>query len=153
MAEQTGSLGLEVMELDKDFTQNLSLAAANEYVKTYALNIEDWNEADDDTKFRYMNIAEKTLKRKYPNYTIPSNAIYEFASTLLLTFNDTNKLSQQGIASFSLQGVVTYTFDGKTRKPLSEMITEEVFELINEEPANANLPKVSNKRRFIATVL
>ncbi|WP_340637837.1 hypothetical protein [Bacillus cereus] len=84
-----------------------------------------------------MNAADRTLKKKFKDNTIPDNAIYEFAAYLAIVYNDTNKMQQHGIASFSVTGVGSFTFkennvSSAVGQPLKDLIPDSVVELIEE---------------------
>ncbi|WP_227494784.1 hypothetical protein [Bacillus mycoides] len=84
-----------------------------------------------------MNAAGRTLRKKFKGNTIPDNAIYEFSAYLAIVYNDTNKMQQQGIASFSVTGVGSFTFKENNVKSaigqsLSEIVPDSVIELIEE---------------------
>ncbi|MEC0037246.1 hypothetical protein P4305_18810 [Bacillus thuringiensis] len=113
------------------------IEAATEHIDAYVISNEDWHDADNDKKVRLMNAAGRTLTKKFKGNTIPDNAIYEFAAYLAIVYNDTNKMQQQGIASFSVTGVGSFTFKENNVKSavgqsLSEMIPDSVVELIEE---------------------
>lgn len=107
-----------------------NLVEAAEFIRYNTLDNEDFLEADDIRKTALLNVALRTIKRRFAGYTIPNEASYIFAATLAALFNDTNKLAQQGVASFSVGGKVTYTFKDWAKKDFSDMIPEEVAELI-----------------------
>ncbi|MED2829723.1 hypothetical protein P4257_25610 [Bacillus thuringiensis] len=113
------------------------IAAATEHIDAYVISNEDWHDADDDKKVRIMNAAGRTLRKKFKGNTIPDNAIYEFSAFLAIVYNDTNKMQQQGIASFSVTGVGSFTFKennvkNATGQSLSDIIPDSVIELIEE---------------------
>ena len=83
----------------------LSIEDADAYINAYVIDNEDWVEADESKKQRILNVANRTLSTEYPGYTIPDEAVYDYSSTLAVVFNDTNRLQQQGVASFSVTGV------------------------------------------------
>jgi hypothetical protein len=85
---------------------------ADSYIESNVIVIEDWSDSDDDKKLRLLNVASATLTRVYPNYTIPDNAVYEFAAVLSVAYNDTNVQKQNGVKQFSVSGI-SYTFGGK----------------------------------------
>ncbi|SCV23883.1 Uncharacterized protein BCRIVMBC845_06480 [Bacillus cereus] len=113
------------------------IPAANEHIDAYVISNEDWHDADDQKKVRLMNSADRTLHKQFKGNVIPDNAIYEFSAYLAIVFNDTNKMQQQGIASFSVTGVGSFTFkennvSSAIGQSLSELIPDSVLELIEE---------------------
>lgn len=120
------------------------IAAATEHIDAYVISNEDWHDADDDKKVRIMNAAGRTLRKKFRGNTIPDNAIYEFSAFLAIVYNDTNKMQQQGIASFSVTGVGSFTFKennvkNATGQSLSDIIPDSVIELIEEVNDNLHI--------------
>lgn len=114
----------------------ISIENANEYIETQIIDIEDWQEAEEEKKKRILNAAKRTLNTKFKEYDVPSEAIYVFAAWLAIAFNDTNKLQKHGIAGFSVTGVASFTFkeslvDGKGTSLLS-LVPDEVYQLIGE---------------------
>lgn len=87
-----------------------NITDADAYISENCIDIEDWTDSDAAKKQRTLNVAERTLSVTYPKYTIPDTAIYEFANVLAIVFNDTNKLAQQGMASFSVDKVGSFNF-------------------------------------------
>lgn len=112
----------------------VNLTDADAYIRDYVIDNEDWFDADPEKKQRILNVASRTLSTAYPQFTIPDEAVYEFAAVLAVTFNDTNKLAQQGVASFSISGVASFNFD-KTGRPgtsLRRFIPRTALELIGQ---------------------
>lgn len=105
------------------------LLEATEYVRFNAIDNEDFLDGEDDVKTRFLNVSSRTLTRKYSKYVIPDEAVYLFAATLAAAFNDTNKMAQQGVASFSVRGIA-FTFKDWAKKGLDDLIPDEVAELI-----------------------
>ncbi|EJP81151.1 hypothetical protein WBU96_28325 [Bacillus albus] len=113
------------------------IAEATEHIDAYVISNEDWHDADEAKKVRLMNAADRTLTKKFKGNTIPDNAIYEFAAYLAIVYNDTNKMQQQGIASFSVTGVGSFTFkennvSSAVGQSLNDLIPDSVIELIEE---------------------
>ncbi|MED1401690.1 hypothetical protein [Bacillus mycoides] len=78
------------------------------------------------------------------SYDIPYNAIYECSAYLAIVYNDTNKMQQQGIASFSVTGVGSFTFkennvSSAIGQPLSELIPDSVLQLNEAESEDLQL--------------
>lgn len=118
----------------------LTIEAADAYVLAFTLDNEDWQDADSPRKQALLNVAGRELRRKYPTHTIPDDAAYEFANALAIAFNDQNRLRMQGVKSSS-DKVGTVTFDSAGDGDLSRLIPPTAVDLINEDPANATLPK------------
>lgn len=115
----------------------LSIENANNYISLNVIDIEDWEETEDDKKQRILNAAERTLERKFKDYKIPEEAVYYFCAWLAVAFNDTNRLQKHGIAGFSITGVASFTFKesivSSKGVSLFSMIPDEVLDLISEE--------------------
>lgn len=105
------------------------LAVATDYVRLNSMDYEDFIDSDDSDKTRTLNVALRTLLRKYNGYVIPDEAVYLFSAVLASAFNETNKLSQQGVASFSVRGIA-FTFKDWAKKGLDDLIPEEVTDII-----------------------
>src|SRR5690606_22193293 len=106
-----------------------NLTDATEYVRLNSLDNEDFLDAEDERKTAVLNVAHRTLARKYSGYTITDEAVYLFAPILAAAFNDTNKMQQQGIASFSVKGI-SFTFKDWAKKDLDALIPPEVADMI-----------------------
>ena len=119
----------------------LSITDADVYISANVLDIEDWTDSDSDRKQRLINVANRTLVSRFKQYTIPDNAVYEFAAYLAVVFNDTNKQQQYGVKQFSIKGIA-FSFGSATPKELNAMIPEQVYELVGE----ANGVKLSKVR-------
>lgn len=104
---------------------------ADAYIELNVLDIDEWVDSDEERKTRCLNVASKVLTRKFPKYTIPNNAVYEFAVVLATVFSDTYKMQRYGVASFSVKGI-SFTFTGKEEE-LEELIPNEAYALIGEE--------------------
>jgi hypothetical protein len=90
----------------------LDIYSADDYIETNVIVIEDWTDCDEDKKQRLLNVANSTLSRVYPDYTIPDEAVYEFSAVLATAYNDTNVQKQNGVKQFSVSGI-SYTFGEK----------------------------------------
>lgn len=123
----------------------VSVSAADDYIAQNCIDVDDWNDSDSSRKQRILNVAARTLSTRYPDYTIPDDAIYEFANVLAIVYNDTNKLAQYGVKSFSLSGVASFNFDAAP-KELWQLIPQTALDLINADPANVNLAKLGKRR-------
>lgn len=105
------------------------LVEVEQYIRLNTLDNEDFIDADEERKTALLNVASSTLRRKFKGYEIPNVAVYTFAPVLAAAYNDTNKMSQQGIASFSVRGIA-FTFKDWAKKGLDDLIPEEVADLI-----------------------
>lgn len=112
--------------------------AADEYIRYHTLDNEDWFDADDDRKIALLNVASETLTTRFRRYLddpssgvdeIPDAAIYVFAATLAWAFNDTNKMSLEGVASMSIRGM-SVTFKDWDRKGLFDLIPDSIYPII-----------------------
>lgn len=123
------------------------------YIEQNCIVIEDWTDSDAASKTRLLNVAGRTLSVRYPTYTIPENAVYEFANVLATVFNDTNKLQTQGVTQFSLNATAAFTFkDALVTGPdvdVAKFIPQSALDLISA--ANGGIP--ISKRRVGWTVL
>lgn len=90
------------------------VAEAKLYIQQYCIDAEEWENSTEDQQKRCLSVAERTLMSRYPRHKIPPEAVFEFACTLSVMFNDTNKLARQGVNQFALQGVVSYNFSAKS---------------------------------------
>lgn len=108
---------------------NWNLEEATEYIRFNAIDNEDYLENDEERQTAILNVSLRTLKRRYRDYEIPDEAVYLFAATLAAAFNDTNKMAQQGIASFSVKGIA-FTFKDWAKKGLDSLIPDEVADII-----------------------
>lgn len=120
----------------------LNITDADAYIQANVIDIEDWNDSDSGKRQRILNVANRTLTNKYKQYTIPDNAVYEFAASLVIAFNDTNRMNNQGIAGFSITGVGSWNFKDTQSRQLDAFITQAVYDLIGE----ANGVKLSARK-------
>lgn len=111
----------------------LSVEGADEYINSYTIDNEDWNDYATEKKQRIINVAEDVLVRKFPDYKIPDNAVYEFANVLAIAYNDTNRLNKQGIASYSITGVASFNFKDTLKVDDESLIPKKTLDLIGEE--------------------
>lgn len=111
----------------------VTLDDANDYIAANCIDIEDWTDADEAKKQRILNVASRTLTSKYPQYTIPDAAVYEFANELAIAFNDTNRLQIQGVASFGITGVANFTFKDWAKSGVEAWIPQSALDLIGAE--------------------
>ena len=108
------------------------IEAATEYVRYNTLDNEDFIDGDEERKIALLNVASRTLTRKYSGYTIPNEAVYLFSAVLAGAFNDVNKMAQQGVASFSVKGIA-FTFKDWAKKDLDSFIPADSIDLIGAE--------------------
>ncbi|UKS30158.1 hypothetical protein LOZ80_14945 [Paenibacillus sp. HWE-109] len=110
---------------------------ADEYIAQNCIDVEDWTDSDEAKKLRIVNVANRTLTTKYPKYTIPDAAVYEFANVLATVFNDTNRLQQQGVTQFSLSGVASFQFKdasvNSAGSDVAKFIPQAALDLIGAE--------------------
>lgn len=126
----------------------VNITDANTYIQANVIDIEDWLDADNAKKQRILNVAATTLQRRFPQYTIPDEAVYEFAAVLAVVFNDTNRLKQHGIDSFTIDGVGSFKFRGGSAD-IEAHIPKTALAIIG----GANGVKLSGGRRVMWTVL
>lgn len=108
------------------------IEAATAYIRLNTLDNEDFIDGDDTRKAALLNVSDRTLKRKFPGLVIPDTANYLFAAILAGAFNDTNKMAQQGVASFSVKGI-SFTFKDWAKKDLDAFIPADAIDMIGEE--------------------
>lgn len=115
----------------------LTTENADTYISTNCIDVEDWFDCSVEKKQRVINVASRTLAAKYPKYTIPDAAVYEFANVLMTIFNDTNRLAQQGVTSFALSGTASFNFkDALVVGPggdLTKFIPQSALDIIGAE--------------------
>lgn len=109
----------------------LSISDADVYISEHVIDTEDWTDSDVERKQRLLNVAHRTLVKRFKPYTIPDHAVYEFSAYLAAVFNDTYKLQQYGVKQFSIKGIA-FTFDGALAKDLNALIPQSVFDLVGE---------------------
>lgn len=109
----------------------INVTEADEYIRFNCIDTEDWLDSDDERKTRLMNVAARTITRKYPKYIIPDPAVYEFANVLSIKFNDTFKNAQNGATGFSVAGI-SFQFQD-VNKDIDKMIPQSVLDLIGDE--------------------
>ncbi|KMY40220.1 hypothetical protein AC621_20845 [Bacillus sp. FJAT-27445] len=110
----------------------LSISAADAYISENVIDTEDWTDSDVERKQRLLNVAHRTLEKRFKPYKIPDVAVYEFSAYLASVFNDTYKMQQYGVKQFSIKGIA-FTFDGSLAKDLNALIPQSVFDLVGEE--------------------
>jgi hypothetical protein len=103
----------------------VNIQNADMYVADFFIDSSDWMELDEQKKQRILNVAERSLKGKYSDLIIPDDAVYEFAATLAIVYNDTNRMQQHGIAGFSVTGVGSFTFKENNVKSAAGQATED----------------------------
>lgn len=111
----------------------VNIAEADKYIAANCIDIEDWEAAEEAKKQRMMNVASRTLTTKYPRYTIPDAAVYEFCNELAIAFNEMNRLQQQGIASFSLTSTTSFTFKEWAKSGIENWIPQSALTMIGAE--------------------
>jgi hypothetical protein len=127
----------------------VNIIDADSYIESNVIVIDDWIDSDDAKKQRLLNVALSTLTRVYSTYTIPDEAVYEFAAVLAVAFNDTNIQKQNGVKQFSVSGI-SYTFDGG-KDTVESLIPSVALDLIGK--ANGVSLGSSGGKRVKWTVL
>ncbi|MCY8099462.1 hypothetical protein [Bacillus haynesii] len=112
---------------------SLSVEGADEYINRTTIDNEDWNDSDRERKQRVINVADDVLVRKFPDYKIPDDAVYEFANVLAIAYNDTNRLNKHGVASYSITGVASFNFKDTMKVDDESLIPKKTLDLIGEE--------------------
>lgn len=110
----------------------IAITDADEYIRFNCIDTEDWLDSDDERKTRLLNVAATTISRKFPKYTIPDNAVFEFANVLSINFNDTFKNAQNGATGFSVAGI-SFQFQQGISKEVNRMIPQSTLDLIGAE--------------------
>jgi hypothetical protein len=108
----------------------VNIIDADSYIESNVIIIDDWIDSDEAKKQRLLNVALSTLTRVYSQYTIPDEAVYEFAAALSVGFNDTNVQKQNGVKQFSVAGI-SYMFDGG-RESVESLIPSVAVDLIGK---------------------
>ena len=119
----------------------VNITDADAYIALNCIDSEDWSESDEAKKLRIINVANRKLTTKYARYTIPDEAVYEYANELAIAFNDTNRLQQHGVASFGLNGVANFTFKDWAKSGLDAWISDTVLDLISAANGGATLSR------------
>lgn len=122
---------------------------ADFYIESNVIVIEDWTDSDNAKKQRLLNVANSTLARVYAEYTIPDNAVYEYAAVLAVAFNDTNIQKQNGVKQFSVAGI-SYMFDGG-KESIESLIPSAAVDLVGK--ANGVALGGAGRKRVKWTVL
>lgn len=115
----------------------VTVAGADEYIFAQCIFVDDWEEAEEPKKQRILNAASRTLSTKYPKYTIPDAAVYEFANVLVQLWNDITRYARQGIDQFAITGVASFSFKNElVTNPdvdLADYIPQSALDIIGEE--------------------
>lgn len=132
------------------------LDSADAYIQSHTLDNEDWFDADDDRKTALLNVAYETLYARFSSYfsdpnfaldDVPDNASYAFAATLAWAYNDTNKMSLEGVSSMSVSGM-SITFKDWDRKSLYDLIPDSIYPMIG-----LPIPSTSGGNRIVPLVM
>ncbi|WP_379161364.1 hypothetical protein [Paenibacillus sp. sgz5001063] len=118
-----------------------SVTAAETYISANVIDIEGWADSDVAKKQRLLNVAERTLIRYYSKYSVPDDAVYEFAAALATVYSDVMVQGQRGIQATSLSGVTSMTFRDGSRE-LIVLIPQACRDLIGD----ANGVKIPTRR-------
>lgn len=123
----------------------VNIGDSEAYISLYCVDNDDWFDCSEDKKLRMLNVAARTLTTKYPTYTVPDNAIYEFSNVLATVFSDTNRLAQQGVSQISISGTAAFTFkDGGVREPgadIARFIPQAALDLISAANGGVKLSR------------
>jgi hypothetical protein len=111
----------------------VSIIDADAYIDAQVIDNDDWQASDEEKKQRILNVASKQLTRKFSAYTIPDSAVYEFAASLAVAHNDTNRLNNHGVAGFSITGVGSFNFKDTINRSVDTFIPQASYDLIGEE--------------------
>lgn len=82
----------------------VDLQTAEQYFTESVANNDAWVNADSDQKQRALNNASNIISRRYPNRTIPDEAVFEQA-IWLLKISEARKTAEQGVTSYSIDGI------------------------------------------------
>lgn len=130
----------------------VNLTDADTYISANVIDSDEWTGTDAAKKQRILTVASRTLAGLYVDYTIPDNAVYEYAAVLATVFNDTGRLQRQGVASFNVSGVTSFTFaaTGAPADGVERYVPKISTDLINADQANidAKLPSVGGRIRW-----
>jgi hypothetical protein len=121
----------------------VNIIDADSYIESNVIVIDDWIDSDEAKKQRLLNVALSILTRVYSQYTIPDEAVYEFAAVLSVAFNDTNVQKQNGVKQFSVAGI-SYMFDGG-RESVESLIPSVAVDIIGKAN-NVSLGSQGGKR-------
>ncbi|OMD21696.1 hypothetical protein [Paenibacillus odorifer] len=108
-----------------------TVIAADTYISANVIDTEGWADSDAAKRQRMLNVAERTLIRYYSKYTIPDEAVYEFAAALATVYSDVMVAGQRGVQSTSLSGVTSTSFREGSRELVS-MIPQSCRDLIGD---------------------
>jgi hypothetical protein len=117
----------------------LTILEADNYISTYVIDVEDWEDSDDGRKQRLINVASRTLSSRYKDYVIPNEAVYEFVPKLATVYNDTYGMQQYGVQSFSVKGIA-FSFRN-TEVDLSALIPPSAIAIIGEANGGIDFSK------------
>lgn len=120
----------------------ITITAADEYINLNAIDVEDWLDSDEAHKQRILNVGVRELSRIFEDYVVPDEAVYEYAAALAVAFNDTNRLNNQGVASFSVTGVASFNFKDTQKRSFDAFVNDTVRNIVGA----ANGVKLTGKR-------
>lgn len=123
-----------------------STVNADVYIAQNVIIIEDWMDCDEAKKTRLLNVANSTLGRTFPKYTIPEQAVYEFAAVLARAYNETNAQRQDGVKNFMVAGMSLTFTDGV--ETIESLIPAASIDLIGKAN-NVDLGGVNGKAKRI----
>lgn len=123
-----------------------NLTEATSYCLYNAVDNEDFLASDTIAQVRFLNVAQRTLRRAFKGYVIPVEASYLFACVLNANYNDTTVMAQRGVASFSVDGI-SFTFKDWAKKELDDLITDDIRDLIDE--ANPDIDSNNGRIKWV----
>jgi hypothetical protein len=115
----------------------LTATDATDFIMQNAADVEDWSGLEPTARTRFINVANRILTRKFKKLTIPDSAVYLYANSLCVTFNDTNRYASHGVQSFSVSGVASFSFFANPDE-LGKKIPLSVLDEISD--ANSGVP-------------
>lgn len=108
-----------------------NLEEADAYIELNTVDNEDWFDAEETRKKAFLNVSLRTLKTALDMDEVPDEAVYLFAPILAFTYNDTNKMAQQGVASFSIRGI-SFTFKDWSKRQIRDFVPDEIYEMVGK---------------------
>lgn len=123
-----------------------NLTEAIEYATYHAVDNEDFLASDQTTQVRFLNVAQRTMRRAFKGNVIPIEATYLFACVLNANYNDTTVMAQRGVAGFSVDGI-SFTFKDWAKKELDDLITDDIRDLISE--ANPDIDHGNGRVKWV----
>lgn len=109
------------------------VTAATDYIRLNTLDSEDFLGADDDRKTALLNVADRTLRRTFPDLDdeLPVEAVYLTANRMASAYNDTMVQARRGVSSFGIDGI-NFTFMDWAQRGLADFIPDEVYDMLGK---------------------